>query len=183
MLVSRRCLDLNLDYCTLTQICTEWLDCVLMLRVRLWMSCLCSCLCVCTWELWARGQAASFRPSVRASGIPPWSWGLPGRPPAWYWSLCGCSSSGRRASPYTCGCKHKTVRHAQWDKCNQPQQWTVSTLRPNMFDSQEHRRGLTKPRWPRRRPGAAESSIFPTQSVWSDALGLEGGDTLCWALR
>lgn len=53
-----------------------------------------------------KARVKFVRPSVKAWGTPLWLWGLRGKPPAWCLSPCGCSSSGRRAWPCTCGCKH-----------------------------------------------------------------------------
>lgn len=53
-----------------------------------------------------------IRCSVKESGTPPEFWGPLGKLPTWCSSLCGCSSSGHHAWPYTCACKH-TRRHTR----------------------------------------------------------------------
>lgn len=53
-----------------------------------------------------------IRCSVKESGTPPEFWGPLGKLPTWCLSLCGCSSSGHHAWPYTCACKH-TRRHTR----------------------------------------------------------------------
>lgn len=123
--MSRRCLEESLDSQSPAPWCRQQLPVsaasgLFVLFCLKWGcgSVACAQLCVCTRALYA----LSFRPSVRASGTPPWSWDLPGRHPAWCWSLCGCSSSGRHAWPYTCGCKHNTTRHTHRDRQSETQQ-------------------------------------------------------------
>lgn len=110
--MSRRCLEVSLDSRSpgpwyRQQLPASASSSLFVLFCWKW-----GCGSVACAQLWVT-QAVSFRPSVRAWGILPWSWDLPGRPPAWCWSLCGCSSSGRHAWPCTCGCKRNTTPHAQ----------------------------------------------------------------------